>query len=563
MRLLNAQTLEFELFLGDPKPKYVILSHTWGNEEVTYQEMCWLKKLRSFPTELKANSLFPLIVDASSGGAQLPLTEEEITRRAGYEKIVQTAKIAKTEKCSYFWVDTCCIDKTSSTELQEAVNSMYRWYQESYICAVHLEDAEPKEDSGQTEEAYLSGVLLKSRWITRGWTLQELIAPRSLFFHDKQWRPIANKLHVLSEIEFATRIPVQVLETGRFSASSIAQRMSWAADRSTTRVEDRAYSLLGLFDVQMPMLYGEGEKAFIRLQEEILKHSTDDSIFAWKAKEGGSTTYRGLLARSPSEFQESHDVLAGDVGGKDIAMTGLGLQTSKDLCLYDIDNGIYKMILGAYRQSRLLIYLKKLSDGMPNQYQYARVNPRSLLNSTYMNPKMTIRSSTIQVRQHLHIPEGFRNDKFHSFRLRRSHIRTRFSLDIGTVSPSSQWRAKTKELIIPETTGDFESNIRFRLSSLPRGLETGDHLEVDVLLGFRKSRSKYWCRILKDREPLSSSYGLFNKFKANTGSTKTFAYQIIEHPKGTTSERFGVSIQPGLQNDKLCLFVDIDGLSEL
>ncbi|KAF2874706.1 heterokaryon incompatibility protein-domain-containing protein [Massariosphaeria phaeospora] len=237
MRLLHAETLEFHSFLESELPRYLILSHTWGNEEVSYQEMC-------------------LIIN-----------------RKGYDKIVQTAKITRKRGFEYFWIDTCCIDKSSSAELQESINSMYRWYKISAYCVVHFEDAKPIEEQDHC--------LQNSRWNTRGWTLQELIAPPSLGFYDQTWKHIVEKRWALEQLSKVTQIPEYVLVTGDLTDTSVAQKMSWAAKRSTSRVEDMAYSLLGLFGIHMPMLYGEGENAFLRLQEEIMKTTTDDSIFAW------------------------------------------------------------------------------------------------------------------------------------------------------------------------------------------------------------------------------------------------------------------------------------------
>ncbi|KAF2825580.1 HET-domain-containing protein, partial [Ophiobolus disseminans] len=232
MRLLNAETLRFKTFFSDDQtPPYAILSHTWGDEEVSYQDMMY----------------------------------EEVIDNLSYQKIIETAKIAKQKHLDYFWVDTCCIDKTSSAELQEAINSMWRWYRTSAYCAVYLEDSKDSQ----------------SRWITRGWTLQELIAPRNVWFYDCNWLPTFDKLSGLDVIEEITKIPKQVLSTSDLSMSSVAQKMSWAANRKTTRIEDAAYSLMGLFDVHMPMLYGEGDNAFRRLQEQIIKTDPDDSILDW------------------------------------------------------------------------------------------------------------------------------------------------------------------------------------------------------------------------------------------------------------------------------------------
>jgi hypothetical protein len=144
--------------------------------------------------------------------------------------------------------------------------------------------------------------LSKSRWFTRGWTLQELIAPKRLKFYSAIWEELGSKRHMAQRVADITSIPLDVLENGLNESISAAQKMSWAANRQTTRREDMAYCLLGLFGINMPLLYGEGGKAFVRLQEEIIKHSDDHSLFLWLDDEGTDSTYSGLLAKSPKEF---------------------------------------------------------------------------------------------------------------------------------------------------------------------------------------------------------------------------------------------------------------------
>jgi hypothetical protein len=184
----------------------------------------------------------------------------------------RTCDQAVSEGYEYAWVDTCCIDKSSSAELQEAINSMFKWYQQAKICYAYLTDL----PSGSN----LSKSLPRCRWFTRGWCLQELIAPPEVRFFDEGWTDIGTRTSCTRLISRITRIPLGVLENSqRMYDMPVARRMSWASTRHTTRVEDQAYCLLGLFDVNMPMLYGEGPKAFLRLQEEIMKRSSDLSIF--------------------------------------------------------------------------------------------------------------------------------------------------------------------------------------------------------------------------------------------------------------------------------------------
>lgn len=191
-------------------------------------------------------------------------------------------------------MDTCCIDKTSSSELTEAINSMFAWYSQCVICYALLKDL----DSAATHKD--PALLGRSRWFTRGWTLQELIAPQFLVFYGADWEKIGTRDALVVEVAEASGIDVDVFVNGRLAQYSIAQRMSWAAGRQTTRVEDEAYCLLDIFGVNMPMLYGEGKMAFIRLQEEIMRRSDDESLFAWKSTD--RTSECGLLAPSTACF---------------------------------------------------------------------------------------------------------------------------------------------------------------------------------------------------------------------------------------------------------------------
>lgn len=263
MRLINTETGALEEYFGTSIPEYAILSHTWGAEEVSFQDM----------------------------------SDPASHRKRGWEKIRKTSQIAAGAGHTYVWIDTCCIDKSSSTELAEAINSMFCWYKYSTVCYVYLSDV-PRV-VGPDSDLYW---FRKSRWFSRGWTLQELIAPKELVFLRCDWSRMGTKRALLKEISAVTSIPSEVLLTGEFSDSSIMERMGWASNRSTTRQEDIAYCMLGLFDINMPMLYGEGEKAFERLQEEIIKVSDDPSIFFWQTSEIDHSEYRTLFARSPAEF---------------------------------------------------------------------------------------------------------------------------------------------------------------------------------------------------------------------------------------------------------------------
>ncbi|KAK4148713.1 heterokaryon incompatibility protein-domain-containing protein [Chaetomidium leptoderma] len=241
MRLINTTTLEFAEFLGTATPPYAILSHTWEDEEVTLREM----------------------IDPSPS----------VACKKGYRKIVDYCSLAARQHHTWAWIDTCCIDKTNHAELAESINSMFRWYQEAEVCHVFLADL--------PADAELADALPRCRWFTRGWTLQELIAPSTAQFYDQSWTMRGTKANLITQLAAVTGILGPVLDgTLPLHDVSVGVRMSWAANRETTRPEDAAYCLLGIFDVNMPMIYGEGRKAFRRLQEEIIRQSNDLTIFA-------------------------------------------------------------------------------------------------------------------------------------------------------------------------------------------------------------------------------------------------------------------------------------------
>ncbi|KAI1362945.1 heterokaryon incompatibility protein-domain-containing protein [Xylaria arbuscula] len=224
--------------------------------------------------------------------------KNSIERKAGYAKIIGACNQAKADRLAYLWCDTNCIDKSSSAELTEAINSMYAWYRDSVVCYAYLADVRVFDTAGMGTEEFR-----KSRWFTRGWTLQELIAPKEVRFFNVNWKHIGNRQglgNIICEVTHIHRCALGNRDT--ISDYSIAQRMSWAAGRKTSRQEDIAYCLLGIFDINMPLLYGEGPKAFTRLQEEIIKVSVDQSIFAWDLLDGQRRTSVGILALSPDEF---------------------------------------------------------------------------------------------------------------------------------------------------------------------------------------------------------------------------------------------------------------------
>ena len=307
MNLLHTATLEIKSFeFAAEIPPYAILSHRWEDEEVTYQDMV--------PSRARGE------------------------RMKGFAKIRFCAAVAKKQGFTWCWVDSCCIDKTNYPALSESINSMYRWYQKSQVCYVYLSDV--PSPTGK-HKSFLSALMEKgsdsdsvldlmeeydeknsdfkkwiekfkgSRWFTRGWTLQELIAPRTVEFYAQDMQLIGTKESLVHYISEVTLIDIDIMsrpEPERLARIPVACRMSWAAGRTTTKKEDMAYCLLGIFNVRMPLLYGEGEYAFIRLQREIIADSDDKSIFLWRDPSASFSSIRSSLADSPVAFKDCSEV---------------------------------------------------------------------------------------------------------------------------------------------------------------------------------------------------------------------------------------------------------------
>ena len=305
MRLLKTQgsdSSEWQPQLVDFRgEEYAILSHRWlanANDEVLFADIEIIDDGGKDP----ATGHRPLrFILNGAYGRQPPQT------KPGFHKLRGAAQQALTDGYEFIWIDTCCIDKSSSAELSEAINSMWTWYSKSTICYAYLQDVPGGPDGVVTER---DSKFAQSQWWARGWTLQELLAPLDVVFFTETWDPIGEKKSLSNAIVSITGIGMDVLtHARRLESVSIARRMSWASKRRTTRVEDLAYSLMGIFSVNMPLLYGEGERAFLRLQQEIMKDSDDESIFAWVEPSANPSSYSGLLAQHPSAFARSSDIV--------------------------------------------------------------------------------------------------------------------------------------------------------------------------------------------------------------------------------------------------------------
>lgn len=342
MRVLDTTT--FELISGEQEifkqDGYAILSHRWVGQEITFDQLAdHIDDLKRAPEK----SLFT---------PQLA-------------KIRGACDRAREQGIRWMWIDTCCINKASTVEETESINSMFRWYRDAKVCITYLFDvdartasrAKPYDQATNSKEKMKRSVFQSihgdgpSEWFSRGWTLQELLAPHTMQFYDTNWIFIGTKNDLSIELERITGIEAAYL-TGEkhFRKACIATKLSWQAGRTTAREEDIAYSMLGIFNIIMTPQYGEGSRAFMRLQHALLTSTTDESLFAWhmphpsagdkydiehNAQVHWARDEWGLLAPTPAWFRgcekfriEGDGVTKIERSGKGFQMTRQGVQVS-------------------------------------------------------------------------------------------------------------------------------------------------------------------------------------------------------------------------------------------
>jgi tetratricopeptide (TPR) repeat protein len=255
MRLLHFDdfgSLVLTDFTGRTIPPYAILSHRWGDDEVVFED----------------------------------LAHSSYKDKTGHRKIEFCAKQAAQDQLQHFWIDTCCIDRWNIYELTNAVNSMFRWYQNAAKCYVFLADVSASTAKDAQQQSTWEARFRGSEWFTRGWTLQELIAPASVEFFSSEGRRLGDKDSLRLLLHEITSIPIEALQACSLPDFSISDRMAWAENRKTTQPEDGAYCLLGIFNIDMPLSYGEGKtKALSRLQEELKSTSATPSIIPFSRNE--------------------------------------------------------------------------------------------------------------------------------------------------------------------------------------------------------------------------------------------------------------------------------------
>jgi hypothetical protein len=344
--------------------KYAMFSHRWLFEgELTFQDLSKLEsisgagftQLIESPKELKGLHGAAILHQAKAFSAQGNSKRDgyevfekmkEICKRmidqgrhaTDFVKLVKFCEVAEQCGCDYIWLDTGCINQHSSTELEESIRSMFSWYRNSHICIVHL---------GKTTEVRNMPL---DPWFTRGWTLQELLAPKAIKFFSQSWLPLTLKrndkipdaelgIPLWEMITKITRIPEVQLLNFEPGTISVRERMVWASKRKTTRTEDIAYCLIGIFNIPLSIAYGEGPMAFYRLQVEIVQRSHDRGLFAWS---GSPSLHNSMFAAGPEAFfsLEGSLIMAGEevAGSTDptYALTNYGLRIP--LSIHDVQH---------------------------------------------------------------------------------------------------------------------------------------------------------------------------------------------------------------------------------
>lgn len=300
MRLLNATTYEFQEYRHrGSRPPYAILSHRWFSDEIEFNKL------------------------------ELSELQNEDLKTPQLNKIRGTCHLAREEGLKWVWIDSCCINKDSSEELNRSINSMFMWYREADVCYTYLSDVVKLTRKAPFQQ---HNSKRNSEWFERGWTLQELLAPRKMKIFDMNWVEIGSRADLAADIQSVTGIEARFLDGSEsFRSASIATRLSWQSKRTTTEEEDMAYSLLGIFDVDLVPTYGEGKRAFLKLQQKLVQNYRDESIFAWVAPGSRMPEHNrdwghgewGLLAPWVDCFEHSGDIVI--TGGKPKARPAGGI----------------------------------------------------------------------------------------------------------------------------------------------------------------------------------------------------------------------------------------------
>lgn len=392
---------------------------------------------------------------------------------------------------------------------------MFQWYRDAEVCHAWLADL-------RTEDSSNALSLQSCRWFTRGWTLQELIAPRKVEFYDQSWTFRGTKSDLKDALLKVTGIDGEALENpGILYRIPVAQRMSWAAARQTTRIEDMAYCLLGIFDINMPMLYGEGSRAFLRLQEHIVKEVNDLSIFAWKTTK--DQTYQGLFAEDLSAFSESSSIyIHEDMSfSPDFTITNKGLRIEAAMKA-SVDSGGYLMKLNCAQKLNdgskkpVGIYLSQHAGGIYSRTRASEYAPVEDQDTPFQ-------SQAIFILKHVTAQR--------SIDLQQSHqsafsFRTNFNREGGAppfpnfpfaakaITPSQHWDAQ-RCMFLTHGASEFTACIEFErreTSGIGKNVFPGQWFLV--VIGLAEGETKPWITVAGMNDSGPALIGLRDNLKA-------------------------------------------------
>ncbi|KAF5512349.1 Vegetative incompatibility protein HET-E-1 [Colletotrichum aenigma] len=425
MRLINVNTRALEEFHTKP-PRYAILSHTWAadGEELLYDHM------------IKGQTIRDCI---------------------GKTKLDGCCKQAKDDNLEHVWIDTCCINRANATELGEAINSMFRWYQGSTTCYAYLADV--NEGDRNFHDSFRA-----SRWFQRGWTLQELLAPNNVVFYDRSWQLLGSKNRLAGIVEEVTGIPrPYLLGYVGLQSASVAQRMAWAAKRTTTKEEDIAYCLFGIFNVTIPMIYGEGNQAFTRLQEEIMKRTSDDSILAWglatdlapvEGSNGGVKRFGSVLATNPAAFLHSGTIVSR--GNLDVSGIRGGFLHAKLGLHVDADGQTFGLLNCHPKDSdhkAVGIPLCRVNPGEDSDEYLRPQDSKASLLSTSITQASRASPRSVRIFESLQFADEAAFDRRHGFSIETPSSGELLLLD---VHPQERWEKRSSFIL---AGADFSRNM--------------------------------------------------------------------------------------------------------
>ncbi|KAI1452870.1 HET-domain-containing protein [Annulohypoxylon moriforme] len=395
---------------------------------------------------------------------------------------------------------------------------MFAWYRDSQVCYAYLADVQTT-----------TGTFAQSRWFTRGWTLQELLAPSRVIFFDHRWTILGDRSELAIIISSITRIHIGALnERSTIHDYSIAQRMSWAADRQTSRLEDIAYCLLGIFDINIPLLYGEGLKAFSRLQQEIIKVSDDQSILAWDLPPSNAHPSISALAHSPTWFRFCGSIVTSDESQWSAhSITNLGISMKLDL-IKPLTSGIFLAGLNCTRE----LYREHANQRGLDEVLMLPRNFRVWIPLLYL-------SHGTYTRAH-HLPSKIFLGKSYSM------LRRPVPTDLFLSTDTSQVRTS-------QVTQPFESPVQIlqqRRSSLPSGVvvmvASGSMTPRGHILGKSSHLDNLYITQLRCRATSAVSHQLisngtltilFSVFWDNNESPLDWLHTTIVDPKLTISNQ--------------------------